>query len=326
MTGLVAVGRGLLVGGCDPPRGGECLGQGRLLVVQLDGAVAHPSWLDEHDLRVRPEEVGGEVLFGDQPRQPRLHAVEGLPPGQALPVGAPPGLGRFELGGPGGDRRGRWHLPTAEHHRAPEGCDGALVADVEGGQAVDLVAEEVDANRGVGGRGEDVDDPAAHRQLATVLDLVLTPVALPDQLGDEFLGVDALALDQGDRGGGVAPGAEPLEDGPDRGDDDVGARCTLGEEVPQHREPGPHGGHLGAHPLEGEGLPRREDHDPLAQPTGRRGVGLVRGEEAREVPSQPLGVGERGGDHHERPALREPEQPGDDEGLGGTVDRQGGVG
>jgi len=125
---------------------------------------------------------------------------------------------------------------------------------------------------GVGGRGEDVDDPAAHRQLATVLDLVLTPVALPDQLGDEFLGVDALALDQGDRGGGVAPGAEPLEDGPD------GATTTSGRVAPSAKR---------CHSTESlvpmvatsgltrskGGSPTAGGHDPLAQPPAVAGSG-----------------------------------------------------
>ena len=46
----------------------------------------------------------------------------------------------------------------------------ALVADVERGEPVDLVAEEVEADRFLGRRAEDVDDPAAHRELAAVLD------------------------------------------------------------------------------------------------------------------------------------------------------------
>jgi len=121
---------------------------------------------------------------------------------------------------------------------------------------------------------EDVDDPAAHRQLATVLDLVLTPVALPDQLGDEFLGVDALALDQGDRGGGVAPGPSRWRMARTGRRRRRGA-SHLGEEVPQHESLVPMVATSGS-PARREGLPRREDHDPLAQPTGRRGVGLVR--------------------------------------------------
>ena len=89
--------------------------------------------------------------------------------------------------------------PTAGGRRAPpaasrssggddelaapeEGDDGevvrrALVADGERGEAVDLVAPQVDAHRLVRRGGEDVDDPAAHGELPAVLDLVLAPVA-----------------------------------------------------------------------------------------------------------------------------------------------------
>ena len=45
------------------------------------------------------------------------------------------------------------------------------------GQPVDLVAPQVDADRGVGGRREHVDDRAAPRELAAVLDQLLAAVA-----------------------------------------------------------------------------------------------------------------------------------------------------
>jgi len=130
-------GRGLLVGGCDP-HVCECLGQGRLLVVQLDGAVAHPSWLDEHDLRVRREEVGGEVLFGTSPAA-RLHAVTGRPRARRSQWRAPR-LGRFELGGPGVIAAVGGNLPTADTTAHPR-VRWSAGRCVEGGQAVDLVAK-----------------------------------------------------------------------------------------------------------------------------------------------------------------------------------------
>ena len=53
----------------------------------------------------------------------------------------------------------------------------ALVVDAEAGQAVDLVAPQVDADRGVAGRREDVDDRAPPGELAAVLDELLAAVA-----------------------------------------------------------------------------------------------------------------------------------------------------
>jgi hypothetical protein len=44
--------------------------------------------------------------------------------------------------------------------------DGALVGDGERAQLADLVAPELDAHRVVGRGREDVDDAAAHRELA----------------------------------------------------------------------------------------------------------------------------------------------------------------
>ena len=59
----------------------------------------------------------------------------------------------------------------------------ALVAGVERAEPLDLVAEQVDAHRRVGGRAPDVDDAAAHRDLAAVLDAVLAAVAVRDERG-----------------------------------------------------------------------------------------------------------------------------------------------
>ena len=68
-----------------------------------------------------------------------------------------------------------------------------LVTDRERGQAVHLVAPQVDADRRVSGGGEDVDDAAAHREFAAVLHLVFAPVPHGHQLGEEGADVDLLA-------------------------------------------------------------------------------------------------------------------------------------
>ena len=89
-----------------------------------------------------------------------------------------------------GRRRAAPAVTTSSRHpkraTAREVVRRALVADGERGQAVDLVAPQVDAHRLVRRGGEDVDDAAAHGELAAVLDLVLAPVAPGHQLGQEL--------------------------------------------------------------------------------------------------------------------------------------------
>ncbi len=128
--------------------------------------------------RPSPRRSVDQLLPVGQPREPRLHAVEELAVGQALPLVPAPGCGHRPARRPArrigvvGDQ-----LAAAEQLDRREVVDRALVGHVEAGQAVDLVAPEVDAHRFVGGRGEHVDDPAPDRQLPAVLDDRLTPVA-----------------------------------------------------------------------------------------------------------------------------------------------------
>ena len=100
--------------GTDAPRDGEGPRQGRLLVVELGGAVTDAAGIDEHDAPARAHEVGQDPLLVDEPRQPRLHPVEDLALGQALPLRAPPRLGADESGGPGAHGLGGKHLAAPE--------------------------------------------------------------------------------------------------------------------------------------------------------------------------------------------------------------------
>ena len=99
------------------PRGGERLRERGLLVEQLLGAVAQPAGLDDRDERRRREQVGQEPLVGSEPRQPRLHAVEGVALGEPLPLLAPPGLGDEELARAGPHLVGRQQLAHREDPR-----------------------------------------------------------------------------------------------------------------------------------------------------------------------------------------------------------------
>ena len=146
------------------PRGRERLGQRRLLVEQLDRAVPDAARLHQHDLGPGRQEIGQHPRRVVEEREPRLHAVELLALGQVLPHRRPPGPALRERVGGRAQRRREDELAAPEERDGPEVVRRPLVADREGGQAVDLVAPEVDADGHVGRRGEDVDDAARARR------------------------------------------------------------------------------------------------------------------------------------------------------------------
>src|SRR5438046_7183122 len=105
------------------------------------------------------------MLVVAQPRQPRLHAVEGGAFAEPLPLLTTPGLGLDKLLGAGTDFVGRQQFANREDPRVFEVGGGPLIGDGELRQAVDLVAPEIDTNRMVGGARIDIDDRAANRQI-----------------------------------------------------------------------------------------------------------------------------------------------------------------
>ena len=72
-----------------------------------------------------------------------------------------------------------------DHHAGVEFGDGALVGDREHPHLGDLVAPELDADRMLGGGREDVEDAAAHRELAAPGDHVDPAVGQFDQPRDQ---------------------------------------------------------------------------------------------------------------------------------------------
>ena len=94
------------------------------------------------------------------------------------------------LGGELGRRRDLDRVGLAER---------ALGERREVAQRLDLDVEEVDADGAVLGRGEDVEDPAADRELAAVLDLVDALVAGGDEVPAQLVEVDEVALAQRER-------------------------------------------------------------------------------------------------------------------------------
>ena len=88
-------GKALLLAVLRAPGRGQRLGQRGLLVEQLDGTVADPARLDQHDLRPRPRgDRAGRASSVVEEGQPRLHAVELHALGQVLPDRRAPGPAR----------------------------------------------------------------------------------------------------------------------------------------------------------------------------------------------------------------------------------------
>ena len=186
----------------------------------------------------------------------------------------------------------------------------ALVVHGELGEAVDLVAPQVDAHRHVGGRREHVDDRAADRDLAAVLDLVLAPVAGCTSSATSSSGSTCSPGRMIDRLDVLDVGAEPLRQRPHGRDDERGR--ALGLAQPPHRpQPPAHRLDAGAHPLERQRLPRREQLD------------LVRGQVHAQVVRDALGRCARREQHQERPLARERSQAGERDRAGRLGDRHG---
>ena len=306
-----AMGRRPLVG--RPPRHGQRGGQVALLGQQVGRPVAHPAGLAQQDLGVVADDVDQQVLVGGEPGQPRLHAVERQALGQPLPLLAAPRLQADEPLGPRPDL-GRGQQLTAREDVDPAEVVGRpLVRHRELGQAVDLVAPQVDTDRPVGRRREHVHDRAADRHLAPVLDHLLPPVAGGHQVGHQLVAVDLLARPDGDGLDVLDVGPQPLHQRPHRRHHDVGRSFGVAQ-APQHPQAPAHRLDPGADPLEGQGLPGGEQLDPIVAEVGA------------EVAGQPLRLGRGGNGQHHRAPPGQADETGGDQGAGRLGDRQGGCG
>ena len=138
----------------------------------------------------------------------------------------------------------------------------ALVGDVERAQPLDLVAEQVDAHRPSAGAGHTSTMPAAHRELAAVLDQVLAAVAGARQPGDQVVAVARVAggHDQGRHG---VAGGQPLGQRAHRRHDD--ARALACRQAVAQQGARRHRRRVRAHALEGVRVPAREERDLVAR-------------------------------------------------------------
>ena len=269
------------------PGTGEGPGQVVLLGEQVVRAIAHAARLDQCNPGGGGQHVGEQMFVLDQPRQPALHAVEQGALGQAFPLLAPPRFESDQGGGPGTNLGGGDQFACREDVSLGHIERAALVVDGELGEAIDLVAPQVDADGRVGGGGEDVDDRAPLGNLAAVFNQILAAVAEMNELCQQSIGIEDGALADVDRVDLRRVGAETLEECAHSRDDD--RRATLrGTQPPQHFQAVPHRLHAGADAFERQGLPRGEQHD------------LALGHVLHEVVVQLAGIGAGGAGDHQR--------------------------
>ena len=176
---------------CRAPRGGERLRERGLFVEQLLRAVAQAAGLERRDDRARRQQVGQQMLVGATATAATTPCRRRSGPPPAAPT-APNPTAASAAARPRALRTSSVgeQLAHREEPRLVDRDRGTLVGDRELRQPVDLVAPQVDAHRVVGGRRVDVDDRAAHRDLAARLHLVLAPVAHRHELVDELVAVE----------------------------------------------------------------------------------------------------------------------------------------
>jgi hypothetical protein len=111
--------------------------------------------------------------------------------GRAL--GQPRGQAQVARHGPGRRRGRRARLPAERQADRAQRLDRALAVDLEAAQLLDLLVEQLDAHRMVGGPGIDVEDVAAQRELARRGDQAHAREAGVGQACEQRLAVDRRA-------------------------------------------------------------------------------------------------------------------------------------
>ena len=285
--------------GRDIPRQGERRRKISLFRENLRGPVAEAARLNECHQPVGTDQIGDEVFALDQPRQPRLHAIEEGAVGEAIPLFAAPRLLCNQFGRPCLSCFGWPELAARIDARRLDRFGGALVGHGEFGEPLDLVPPQVDAHGRIGGARVDVDDRAAHRHLTAMFDLSLPAVAEHDELFDEFDRVDLIAgahLDRVDGGMRV----DSLDQRPRRGHDE--RRRMVGCEPVEHGQALPHR------------LDTRADAFKRQRLPGRKMQHLVVAQDRCSIGGETLGFGLRRGSDQHRATIRRRNKAGDHEG------------
>jgi hypothetical protein len=178
-------------------------------------------------------------------------------------------VGAGQRGGPLTDGVGEQQLATAGRFQHVDGVGGALVGDGERAQLAHLVAPELDAHGVLGGGREDVDDPAAHRELAARGDHLDAGVGQLDQPHEQGVEVVRVADGQADGVERTQAGRDGLDEAAGGGHQHAGG--VVGGEATEQREPAADRVGAGREALVREGLPARQHRDGvLVQQLRRR--------------------------------------------------------
>ena len=111
-------------------------------------------------------------MLVDEHRRQRLHALDRDAGGDLVGQLDQLRVRLAERGGPAAYLVGEQQLAARRRPQPLDLVEGALVGDREAADLLDVVAPELHAQRVLLGRREDVDDAAADRELAALLDQV----------------------------------------------------------------------------------------------------------------------------------------------------------
>ena len=248
----------------DSPRRGEELLGGRDEVL---GATTCALGVHEQHRGVARHEVDEQLHVLDEGGRQRLHALDrdalGHLAGELEQLGVP----LAELLGGLPHLVGEQQLAARGRPDAGPGLERALVGDRERPDLLDVVAPELHAQRVLLGRREDVDEAAAHGELAALLDEVDPGVRRGRQRTHRLVEVGGLTHGQLD---GLEVGETldlRLEHGAHRRDDDLQRPGALGlagvGEAAQHGEPASDRVAARTQALVGQRLPAREVRDRI---------------------------------------------------------------
>ena len=269
-----------------PARGGRPAGLQELLAGadEVVGAGTDQfGVVDEHQ-RVVGQHIDQQFETVDQRRDQRLHALDGLPGSDLLEQLGQLGVVGHQVGRPAAHLVGDQQLPAGRRLNLGEGAvGGALVGHLEIGDGVYLVTEEVETDGVVLGGREDVDDAAAHRELAATLHQVDPLVGGGHQVGGQLAHFVLSPSAQPDRTQLGQPGNLRLQHRPDRRHHDSGGRGLIAPgDAAQHLQAAAHGVGAGAETLVRQGLPSRVVDDlVVVQQRDERGGELLRLAECR---------------------------------------------
>ena len=212
---------------------------------------------------------------------------------------ARPGRDDGQLGGPGAHLVGEQQLAAGRRPQPVVGdLEAALVGDLEVAHLLDRVAPQLEPQRVLLGRREDVDDAAADREVAALLDQVDPGVGGGDEPGEQVVEVDLVTGPHRDRLEVAEPGDHRLQQAAHRRHHDLHRAATalvVGMRQPaQHVEAPPDGVAARAEPLVRQGLPGGEADDGVGRQQVTQGGHQALG----------LALGRRDGEHRTPGPLR----------------------